>query len=106
MMDNLITIALITGTITLLNGPLLITIMSRHWKKDDEIGNLRDDIDKLFKLVNRLAAGLEIGLRNDKVIFRALRENCINGDSELQDKIMDEYFTECTVHSFKMDKEE
>ena len=105
-MNDIIKVAVITGVITLLNGPLFITIMSRHWRKDDEINNLREDIDKLFKLVNRLAAGLEIGLRNDKVIFRALRENCINGDSELQDKIMDEYFTECTVHGFKVDKEE
>ncbi|MDD4220673.1 MAG: hypothetical protein PHR10_10905 [Sphaerochaetaceae bacterium] len=105
-MNDIITVAVITGAITLLNGPLIITIMSRRWHKDDEISNLREDIDKLFKLVNRLAAGLEIGLRNDKVIFRALRENCINGDSELQDKIMDEYFTECTVHGFKADKGE
>ncbi|MFA5544677.1 MAG: hypothetical protein WDA14_03415 [Sphaerochaetaceae bacterium] len=45
-------------------------------------------------------------MKNDKVIFDALRKNSINGDSELQERVMEEYFTECTIEGFKAYKEE
>ena len=95
----------ITGSVALLNGPVLIAILSRRWKKNDELTQLKGDITRLFKLVDRIGAGLNIGLRNDKVIFDAFRKNAINGESEIQDRIMDEYFTDCTMNGFKADKE-
>jgi hypothetical protein len=81
-------------------------MIAKNTKKKDEIRELRSDVARLFKLVDRIAAGLTIGLKNDKVIFDALRKNSINGDSELQERVMEEYFTECTIEGFKVCKEE
>jgi hypothetical protein len=105
-MSDMVQVAIITGVITLVNGPLVITLISKNSKKNDEIKELREDVGKLFKLVDRIAAGLTIGLKNDKVIFEAFRKNSINGDSEIQDRIMDDYFTECTVEGFKSGRDE
>lgn len=105
-MSDMIQVAIITGVITLVNGPLVITLISKNSKKNDEIKELREDVGKLFKLVDRIAAGLTIGLKNDKVIFEAFRKNSINGDSEIQDRMMDDYFTECTLEGFKSGREE
>jgi hypothetical protein len=104
-MDDIVRTALVTGCVTLVNGPLLIAILSRKWKRTDELAQLKGDIAQLFKLVDRIGAGLNIGLKNDKVIFEAFRKNSINGESELQDKVMDDYFTECTMSGFKAGKE-
>ena len=92
--------ALIGGGIALLNGPILLAIFNNHIKKTDETKKIREDINKLSKVVDRIGDGLNIGLRNDKVIFEALRKNCINGESEKQEQIMDDYFTECVVSAF------
>ncbi|MGE0074125.1 MAG: hypothetical protein AB7S52_02775 [Sphaerochaetaceae bacterium] len=105
-MSEIVQVAIITGVITLVNGPLVITLITRNSRKNDEIKELRADVGKLYMLVDRIAAGLTIGLRNDKVIFDAFRKNAINGDSEVQDKVMDDYFTECTVEGFKSGREE
>jgi len=104
--SDMVQVAIITGVITLVNGPLVITLISKNSKKNDEIKELREDVGKLFKLVDRIAAGLTIGLKNDKVIFEAFRKNSINGDSEIQDRMMDDYFTECTLEGFKSGREE
>ena len=102
-MKDIILVAVITGCVTLVNGPLMIAIMSRRWKKNDELALIKSDIAKLFKLVDRIAAGLNIGLKNDQVIFEAFRKNAINGESEFQDRVMDDYFRECAVNGFKSD---
>jgi len=105
-MDDVVKVAVITGCVALVNGPLLLAVMSQRWRRNDELTHLREDVARLFKLVNRVGAGLDIGLRNDKVIFKALRDNSINGESEIQERIMDEYFTGCTLEGFKSDREE
>ena len=101
-MSDMLLAALIAGGISILNGPVLLTIMNRNFKKKDdgneaktEIANLKEEFIKLFNVVNRIGKGLNIGLCNDRVIFEAFRKNSINGESEKQDQIMDEYFTEC-----------
>lgn len=105
-MSDLVQVAIISGVVTLVNGPLLIHMIAKNTKKKDEIRELRSDVARFFNLVDRIAAGLTIGLKNDKVIFDALRKNSINGDSELQERVMEEYFTECTIKGFKACKEE
>jgi glutaredoxin 2 len=102
-MSDPVTVALIGGGIALLNGPILLAIFNNHIKKTDETKKIREDINKLSKLVDRIGDGLNIGLRNDKVIFEALRKNSINGESERQEQIMDEYFTNCAVSGFSRD---
>lgn len=55
-----------------------------------------DRIEELEKTVSRIAEGLQLGLENDIVIFNALRHNHINGESEAQEKKMNDYFYNCT----------
>lgn len=105
-MNNETLAVVIAGSITLLNGPVLIAILSRRWKQNDELHQLKGDITRLFSLVDRIAAGLNIGLKNDQVIFEAFRKNAINGESETQDRAMDNYFRECAVNGFKADGKE
>jgi hypothetical protein len=40
-------------------------------------------LEKVKKAVSCLGEGLSIGLDNDRVIFKALREHSINGESEV-----------------------
>ena len=42
--------------------------------------------------LKEIKEGIRIGLENDSVIFNALRKNNINGESEIQEKKMNEYF--------------
>ena len=41
----------------------------------------------------RIMEGIRLGLENDVVIFNALRNNHINGESEKQEKKMNAYFS-------------
>lgn len=52
----------------------------------------RDRLARLEAVVERLSEGVMLSLQNDIVIFNALRNNHINGESELQEKKMKEYF--------------
>lgn len=54
-------------------------------KKHDRVSELETKFD-------RLSEGIELGLENDAVIFKALREGHINGESERQEKKMNEFF--------------
>jgi len=95
-MSDVIWVAVITGSVTVING-----ILSKRWKKSEELSQVRSDINKLFGQVNRIAKGMDIALKNDQVIFEAFRKNAINGESEIQDQIMENYFRECAVAGFK-----
>ena len=103
-MSDPVRLARIGGGIALLNGPILLAIFNNHIKKTDETKKIREDIIKLSKVVDRIGDGLNIGLRNDKVIFEALRKNSINGESERQEQIMDEYFAKSVTLSFYSEK--
>jgi hypothetical protein len=115
-MSDIVLVAMITGGVALSNG-VVLAILNRRWKRkdqrNDEISLLKDemsfmgdDIKKLFKLLGRIGKGLDIGLKNDKVIFKAFRDNSINGESEAQERVMDEYFTQCTVDGFRTNRED
>lgn len=103
-MTDVVKVALITGLIALLNGPILITIMNRRFRRSDDLCQLRSDIDRIYTVLDRIGEGLNIGLRNDKVIFKAFRENSINGESEAQERIMDDYLRQSTANGFKAKK--
>ena len=94
-MSDVIWVAIITGSVTIANG-----LLAKRWKRGDELKQVRSDIGQLFMQVTRIALGMDIALKNDQVIFDALRKNDINGESEQQDKIMEEYFRQCTINSF------
>lgn len=57
-------------------------------------------LEKVKKTISCLGEGLSIGLDNDRVIFKALREHAINGESEAQERKMDEYFSKQTKKGF------
>lgn len=94
-MSDVIWVAIITGSVTVINGLLV-----RRGKRGDELKQVRTDIGQLDRQVSRIALGMDIALKNDQVIFDALRKNDINGESERQDKIMEEYFRKCTINGF------
>lgn len=62
-----------------------------------------DRLNDLLIKYERLAEGLKLGLENDKVIFKALREGHINGESEEQERKMDKYFYENSMKGFDLD---
>lgn len=68
-------------------------------KKHDRVA----DIEKKF---DRLADGVQLGLENDIVIFRAMRNGHINGESEVQEKKLAKYFYECTMKGYDLSKKE
>lgn len=100
-MSDVIWVAVITGSVTLANA-----LLSRRWNRNDELAKLRKAIASLYKQVNRIAKGMDIALKNDQVIFDALRKNAINGESEEQDRVMEDYFRECAVAGYKADGKE
>jgi len=57
-------------------------------------------MERVKKAVSCLGEGLSIGLDNDRVIFKALREHSINGESEAQERKMDDYFRKQTKKGF------
>jgi hypothetical protein len=57
-------------------------------------------LERVKKAISCLAEGLSIGLDNDRVIFKAFRKHAINGESEAQEKKMDEYFRKQTKKGF------
>lgn len=61
-------------------------------------------IKDLVKAVENIGEGLNIGLGNDRVIFKAFRNHCINGESEEQEKIMDSYFARCASDGYRVGK--
>ncbi len=62
-------------------GQIIMYIIKKH-----------DRLEKVEKVVERLAEGVTLGLENDIVIFNALRNNHINGESEKQEQKMRNYF--------------
>jgi hypothetical protein len=73
-------------------GVSIITTVINRW----------GDTKRLTGAINRIAEGLNIGLDNDRVIFRAFRENKINGESEAQERKMDDYFQRCAISGYKV----
>ena len=79
-MSDVVWVAIVTGTVTILSA-----ILSR-------LGNK--------KYLDKIAEGTKLGLENDIVIFDAFRRNKINGESEQQEQKMREYFLHTTTESF------
>jgi len=100
-MSDVVWVAVITGAVTIANA-----LLNHRSKKKDDLSVLRKDVATLNRAVDRIAAGLALGLKNDQVIFKAFRNNAINGESELQDRLMDEYFANCAADGFKIGKGE
>ncbi|MFA5453477.1 MAG: hypothetical protein WC248_07880 [Candidatus Methanomethylophilaceae archaeon] len=79
-MSEIIVVALVTAT-----ASIITSIINKFGTK---------------KFLDHIAEGLKLGLENDIVIFQAFRRNAINGESEAQEKKMNDYFRDTTTSSF------
>ena len=74
------------------SGGIVLWLLNRHAKKVDAYNERNKDIAEIKKTMHLIQEGLIVALENDKVIFAALRTHEINGESEEQEKRMDQYF--------------
>ena len=68
------------------------------------IRGLKNSMRQLENTMNHLGCGVKIGLDNDRVIFKALRDHNINGESEEQERKMEKYFRDSTMDSYCVEK--
>lgn len=83
-MSESVLVAIITGGMA-----IIMTVINKFGDKK-----------KITDAISCIAKGTKIGLENDKVIFKALREHNINGESEHQERKMEEYFLQSTTETF------
>lgn len=81
------------------SGGLVIWFLNRATKKRDFKDSTHDDIKTIKEKLSFVQEGLVMTLENDKVIFKALRNHEINGESENQEEKMDEYFLSLFKHN-------
>jgi len=74
------------------SGGIVLWFLNRIAKKNDSKDILRKDVSEIKKILSVLQEGLIICLENDFVIFHALKTHQINGNSEIQERKMNEYF--------------
>lgn len=73
------------------SGGVALWFLNRLAKRIDEKDEAKKDMKELKAAVKDIEKGLVITLDNDRVIFKALRSHEINGESEEQERKMDEY---------------
>ena len=74
------------------SGGIIIWMLNRIAKKSDDRILCANDIKDIKGTMHLIQTGLVMALENDKVIFKSLRTHEINGESEEQEKKMDDYF--------------
>lgn len=80
---------------TLSSGGVVMYYLKKH-----------DRVKDLERKFDRLAEGVNLGLENDVVIFKALRSGHINGESEEQEKKLNEYFFNCSMRGLRRNTDE
>lgn len=74
------------------SGGIVLWMLNRIATKNDQRSCFDQDIKDIKRTTHHVQQGLIMALENDKVIFKSLRTHEINGESEEQEKKMDEYF--------------
>jgi len=74
------------------SGGIVLWLLNRVAKKNDQRLCYAKDLNDIKEKIQTIQMGLVMALENDKVIFKSLRTHEINGESEEQEKKMDEYF--------------
>ena len=74
------------------SGGIVLWLLNRLAKKSDERLGYAKDLREIKSTITTIQMGLVMALENDKVIFKSLRTHEINGESEEQEKKMDDYF--------------
>lgn len=81
IMLEIIKLAGIAFSASFASGGIIMYFIRKH-----------DRVEELETKFDRLSEGIELGLENDAVIFKALREGHINGESEAQERKMNDFF--------------
>jgi hypothetical protein len=74
------------------SGGVVLWLLNRYAKRYDERHCYQKDLKDIKHTINLVQTGLVMALENDKVIFKSLRTHEINGESEEQERKMDDYF--------------
>lgn len=74
------------------SGGIVIWFLNRVARNLEIKDKAYSDIEEIKKSLKTVEDGLVMALENDKVIFKALRNHEINGESEAQEEKMDQYF--------------
>lgn len=74
------------------SGGIVLWFLNRAAKKRDAKDETAKDIAEIKQGMKVMQEGLIMCLENDCVVFNALKTHQINGDSEKQEKKMQEYF--------------
>lgn len=74
------------------SGGIVLWLLNHFAKKSDQRLGYAQDLKDIKLTIHTIQAGLVMALENDKVIFKSLRTHEINGESEEQEKKMDDYF--------------
>jgi hypothetical protein len=74
------------------SGGVVLWLLNRMAKRSDDRLHYAKDLKEIKNTISRIQMGLVMALENDKVIFKSLRTHEINGESEEQEKKMDDYF--------------
>jgi hypothetical protein len=90
-MDELTLVATISA-ILFGSGGIVLWLLNRLAKRSDDRHGYAKDLKDIKNTITKIQMGLVMALENDKVIFKSLRTHEINGESEEQEKKMDEYF--------------
>ena len=84
---------IVTITVCLFgSGGLVLWMLNRLTKRSDDRLSYAKDLKEIKNTIHLIQMGLVMALENDKVIFKSLRTHEINGESEEQEKKMDDYF--------------
>jgi len=74
------------------SGGIVIWVLNRMARKHDANDSTAKDLIEIKAFMQLLLKGLIMCLENDCVIFNALKTHQINGDSEKQEKKMNDFF--------------
>jgi len=79
------------------SGGLVVWFLDRKQKREEKAEEARKQLEEARQKreeeqQQHILEGIKLGLENDAVIFKALREHKINGESELQEQKMNEFF--------------
>lgn len=88
-----------------LNGLVAQISEDMNGKFTNDMKRLNDierTLKTLTELMSRTSKGTILSLENDTIVFNALRNNHINGESELQEKKLKAYYKECAEFNLQM----
>ena len=103
-METQLVVALIgfCGVVLAGNG-LITTLINNHSKKSGCMADMQKDMKAIKCQTNLIAEATTLSLESHKVVFKALREGQINGESEDQDRKINAFLHKCSSDSMKVE---